>query len=235
MLRAVIFDFNGVIVDDEPIHQEIFQRVMKEEGVFLSEEEYQEKYLALDDRSCFQQILQVNHRADDDSALEELIRRKAAYYAEAIRQRLIFFPGVLDLIPQAAQRYRLAIGSGAARREIEQILNRGNVRQYFEVIVSAQDFLDPKPSPEVFLKTLALLNQSNPDTSPALSADECLVIEDSVAGVEAARSAGMKCLAVSNSYPSQRLKEANLVVPSLMGIDLERLESLFRVERRKKS
>ncbi|MBI3013686.1 MAG: HAD family phosphatase [Candidatus Tectomicrobia bacterium] len=234
MLRAVIFDFNGVIVDDEPIHQETFCRVLAEEGIYLSAEEYHEKYLALDDRSCFQAILQVNRRETSDPDMEELIRRKAAYYAEAIRQKLTFFPGVLDLIPQTAQRYRLAIASGAARREIEQILNRGNVRQYFEVIVSAEDFSEPKPNPEVFVKTLALLNRSNPDSSPPLSAEECLVIEDSVAGVEAARSAGMRCLAVSNSYPRERLAEANLVVPSLMGIDLDRLESLFLVERRKK-
>lgn len=235
MLRAVIFDFNGVIVDDEPIHHEAFRRVLAEEGFKLSEEEYLERYLPLDDRSCFRTFLETNRREVTESAVDDLVRRKAAYYSEAMQERLAFFPGVLEFVPQVAQRYRLAIGSAGARREIEQILARGNVRQYFEVIVSAEDFSEPKPSPEVFVKSLSLLNQGNPASSPPLTADECLVIEDSVAGVEAAHAARMRCLAVSNSYPPQRLAEADLTVPSLMGIDPARLEELFRIERRKKT
>lgn len=235
MLCAVIFDFNGVIVDDEPIHQEMFRRVLAEEGLTLSEEEYLEKYLPFDDRNFFQAFLETNRREAGESTVDELVRRKSAYYSEALQESLAFFPGVLELIVQVAQSYRLAVGSAAAHREIEQILTRGNVRQYFEVIVSAEDFSEPKPSPEVFQQTLALLNQGNPASSPPLTAAECLVIEDSVAGVEAAHAAGMKCLAVSSSYPPQRLAEADLVVPSLMGIDLARLETLFRLERRKKS
>ncbi len=219
-LRAVIFDFNGVIVDDEPLHFELFQRVMTEEGLSLSEETYHEKYLGYDDRGCFTAALTDAGReeqAGDAHHLNQLIARKAAYYLDAIKERYLLFPGVVELVRRLAGRFPLAIASGALRDEIELVLNRAEIRDCFRVIIAAEDVSACKPDPEGYLKALASLNSLGPHKQP----NECLVIEDSIAGVEAAKRAGMRCLAVTNSYAAEELKEADWIVSSLVDCDPE--------------
>ncbi|MGH7887206.1 MAG: HAD family hydrolase, partial [Candidatus Binatia bacterium] len=122
MLRAVIFDFNGIIVDDEPIHFELFQQVFAEEGIVLTEEAYYARYLGFDDRSAFMAGFADNNRPLDDVKLADLIDRKAAYYQEAIRNHVAIFPGVKSLVIDLAQSLPLAVASGALRHEIETIL-----------------------------------------------------------------------------------------------------------------
>jgi HAD superfamily hydrolase (TIGR01509 family) len=215
-LRAVIFDFNGVIVDDEPLHLELFQRVMAEEGVSLTEEAYREKYLGYDDRGCFIAALSDAGRNDSDR-IDQLIARKAAYYQDTIKERCPLFPGVIELVRRLAESFPLAIASGALRDEIELVLGRGGIRDRFRVIIAAEDVSVCKPDPEGYLKALAALNASGPEKQP----NECLVIEDSIAGIEAAKRAGMRCLAVTNSYAAEELREADWIVSSLVDYDPE--------------
>ena len=136
MLRAIIFDFNGVLVDDEPIHLELFQRVLAEEGISLSEKDYYARYLGMDDKGCFRAAFQEHGRTLDKRLLAELIQRKARYYRESIKTKIRPFPGVKQLVPLVAARYPLAIASGALRSEIEIITERINLIKYFQVIVS---------------------------------------------------------------------------------------------------
>ncbi|HEX4945101.1 MAG TPA: HAD family phosphatase [Blastocatellia bacterium] len=222
-LKAIIFDFNGVIVDDEPLHLELFRKVLREEGIFLSDEDYHEKYLGYDDRGCFTAVLCDNARTPDaasDMFIHELIERKAEYYRQAIQERMLLFPGVVELVRRCAAAYPLAIASGALRSEIEFVLERGAIREYFPVIVAAEDVSECKPDPEGYLKALEQLNATRSDV---IAAHECLVIEDSIAGIEAAKAAGMKCLAVTNSYKAEELHAADKVVASLEAITLETL------------
>ena len=135
------------------------------------------------------------------------------------------FPGVKELVPLAAARYPLAIASGALRSEIEAIMERIGLRKYFQVIVSSEDTNEGKPDPEIFMKALALLNQSQFE-GQQLHPSECLVIEDSKEGILGARRAGIKCLAVTNSHPAEELKEADAVVPSLEEVTIAFLEQL---------
>ena len=217
-LKAIIFDFNGVIVDDEPLHLELFRRVLLEEGLFLSDEDYHEKYLGYDDRACFIEVLCDNSRtpdAADDIFIQALIDRKAEYYRQAIAERMLFFPGVVDLVHRSAAAFPLAIASGALRSEIELVLLRGEMRDCFGVIVAAEDVSACKPDPEGYDKALAMLNAT---LATEIQAHECLVIEDSVAGVEAAKAAGMRCLAVTNSYRAEELQAADVVIESLVAI-----------------
>ncbi len=215
--KAIIFDFNGVIADDEPSHLVMFQKVLQEEGLSLSAEEYyREGYLGMDDRGCFETVLVKAGRDTSPAKIGELIRRKALYYDDYIRERIIFFPGVLDFIRKAAARMPLAICSGALRSEIQMILEAGRIRDSFSVIVSAEDVKRGKPDPEGFLLALARINQKQ--RVPILPA-ETLVIEDSIAGIAAAQRAGMKALAVTNSYPSEVLASADRVVRSLEALD----------------
>ena len=184
MLRAVIFDFNGIIVDDEPIHFRLFQKVLGEEGIVLTEEAYYARYLGFDDRGAFSFGYREHHRPLNDAKLAELIDRKAHYYQEAIRNHVAIFPGVKPLVAELAKSVPLAVASGALRQEIETILSTTGLIDYFATIVSAEDVERGKPEPDIFLKALASLNAKNGD---AIQARECVVIEDSKEGIKGAR------------------------------------------------
>jgi beta-phosphoglucomutase len=226
MLRAVIFDFNGIIVDDEPIHFELFQRVLNEEGISLTEEDYYARYLGFDDRGAFTAAYREHARSLSQSKLAQLIERKAAYYREDIKIKMRVFPGVEMLIPDLARKLPLAIASGALRNEIEIILSSIGLFNQFRAIVSAEDVTRGKPEPEIFLKALAQLNTFL-NGAPAIGAAECLVVEDSKEGIRGARRAGMKCLAVTNSHPADLLHDADSIVDSLEGVTLPQLEALW--------
>ncbi|MCI0528423.1 MAG: HAD-IA family hydrolase, partial [Nitrospira sp.] len=229
MLKTIIFDFNGVIADDEPLHLELFQKVLGEEGLPLSEQDYYSKnYLGMDDRGCFGAVFKAQGRMATETDLQRLIARKAEYYKQAIQNQMILFPGAVNFVKQAGDRYPLAIASGALRHEIVMILDHTEIKQYFETIVSAEDVRQGKPSPEGFIKALERLNADPSRSSKPILPGECLVIEDSPFGIAAARSAGMKCLAITNSYPAERLSEAHQIVKTLEGLKLEKLESLFQ-------
>lgn len=223
MLRAVIFDFNGIIVDDEPIHFELFQKVLREEGIVLAEPDYYARYLGMDDRGCFTAAYRDQGRALTEPHLALVIKRKAAYYLEAIQKQMKVFPGVKKLVPDLARQFPLAVASGALRGEIELILSTVNLRNYFAAIVSAEDVKQGKPEPEIFLTALSRLNADG----AAISAAECLVIEDSKEGIRGARKAGMKCLAVTNSHPAEDLREADAVLKTLEEARLPFLQQLF--------
>ncbi len=225
MLRALIFDFNGIIVDDERIHFELFKRVLAEEGIELTEEDYYARYLGFDDRGAFTAAYREHGRSLDEQLLARLIDRKAVYYQNAIRNKARIFPGVEKLVASLVPALPLAVASGALRKEIDTILSTAGLLKHFAVIISAEDVDHGKPEPEIFLKALAGLNARVENNDPIDAAD-CLVIEDSKEGIRGARRAGMKCLAVSNSHPTELLQEANAVVRSLEEVDLSFLEAI---------
>jgi beta-phosphoglucomutase len=223
MLRAVIFDFNGIIVDDEPIHFEMFQKVFAEEGIDLSKEAYYARYLGFDDRGAFSFGYREHNRPLNHEKLTELIDRKAVYYQEAIRNHVAIFPGVKELVADLANNLPLAVASGALRHEIETILTTVGLIHHFKAIVSAEDIERGKPEPDIYLKALATLNAQY---NVAIQASECVVIEDSKEGIKGARRAGMKCLAVTNSHPAELLRDADSIVNSLEEVELTRLAQL---------
>jgi beta-phosphoglucomutase len=223
MLRALIFDFNGIIVDDEPIHFELFKQVLAEEGIKLTEADYYARYLGFDDRGAFTAAYREHGRSLDEKLLTRLIDRKTIYYQSEIRSKVRIFPGVEKLVTTLVPVLPLAVASGALRQEIETILSAAGLLKHFAVIISAEDVDHGKPEPEIFLKALARLNAQVEDGHPIDAAD-CLVIEDSKEGIRGARRAGMKCLAVTNSHPMELLQEANAVVRSLEEVDLALLE-----------
>lgn len=223
MLKAIIFDFNGVIVDDEPLHLELFRRVLGEVGVPLSDEDYHAKYLGYDDRGCFTAALRDAGReqqSQDVGLINDLIARKEVYYHETINDRFMLFPGVVKLVKRLAEKYPMAVVSGALRSEIEVVLKRGGIYECFQTIISSEDVSACKPDPEGYVNALAALNSIN---GQQFIAAECLVIEDSIAGVQSAKRAGMKCLAVTNSYQAEELKEADWIVTTLVDCEPERL------------
>jgi HAD superfamily hydrolase (TIGR01509 family) len=223
MLRAIIFDCDGVIADTEPLHFASLQSVLAEEGIDLSEECYYREHLGLDDRGCF--IKAFSDRvALAQEELSRLIARKAAEVEPMMRDHLRLFPGAAGLIRSASQRFLLAVASGALLREVELILRTAGVSACFRAIVGAEDVARSKPHPDPFVEALARINAGS---ATRIELTECLVVEDSIYGVQSAHAAGMRCLAVTNSFPREMLAEAELVVASLEDVSLGQLESLF--------
>ncbi len=227
MLRAIIFDFDGVIADAEPLHLKGFQKVLEEEGVTLSEKDYYDKYLAMDDKTCFSTVLKDRGKEVSKELIEDLIHRKSKYYDKLLSKNLVIFPGVVDFIKETSKRYPLAVASGALRHEIEFVLKKIGVRENFLLIVSAEDVERCKPDPEVFIKALEGININKISSGDIIYPPQCLVIEDSLHGVKAAKAAGMKCLAIANSYPIDKLSSADLITESLEGYSIENLEKVF--------
>ncbi len=235
MLRAILFDFNGVLVDDEPIHLEVFQRVLAEEGISLSAEDYFARYLGLDDRSCFAAVLGAAGEPATIPRLMRLIARKGSYYQERIRQGgYPFFPGAVELVRSlAAGGTMLGVVSGALREEVEGALRQAGILDRFKVLVTAEDVEEGKPNPQGYLRALEALNSQPPLPERLLHPHEVLAVEDSPAGLAAAADVGLPTLGVAQTYPAARLREADAVVESLRDLTPERLERLYaEVSRR---
>ena len=227
MLKAIILDCDGIIADNEPLHLRMFQRVLKDEGISLTDKEYYDIYLGMDDKGCFNTLLSVHGRPTPPTKISDLIKQKALYLEESIKRELKLFPGIRTLVHEAGKRYPLAVASGALRREIEVILKAAGIRETIKVIVSAEDVSEGKPNPEGFEKALAFLNTYPQEPGSRIRSEECLVIEDSIAGVKAAKAARMRCLAVTNSYPRKQLAQADLIVDTLKELSLGTLEKIF--------
>ncbi len=212
-MRAVIFDFDGVIADTEPLHFEGLRRTLADIQITLTEEAYYADYLGFDDRGCILEALRVNRRAISTSLVEDLMVKKATAYMASIKDHLVIFPGVREFVEEAAAAYPIAIASGALRPEIELVLEQIGIRKAFRHITSAEDVTQGKPHPEPFLHALAGLNRHH--SGHPLSSTACLVIEDSRPGIRAAKAAGMKVLAVANTHTVQDLHEADAISTSL--------------------
>lgn len=204
MIRALIFDFNGVLADDDPIHMDAFRRVAEEEGLRFTDEEYLEKYLPLNDRDCFRLLFDQHSTTLPDARLHDLISRKGVYYFEAIEYRDVLFSDTASAVKAAAERLPLAIASGARKQEICHILKQNRLEDYFRAVVAAEDVAFGKPHPEPFLRAHEKLR----DRDNTLTVSECVAIEDSIGGIQSARKAGMQCLGIAHSYPPDRLRSA---------------------------
>ncbi len=220
MLKAIIFDFDGIITDSEPVHLRMFQKVLGEMGLTISEKDYYDIYLGMDDKGCFSTVLRSNGIESNFEHIQSLIDKKTVYLMDYIKDNLFIYPGVVEFIENSSKKYLLAIASGALRHEIEFILEGAGIRSAFNIIVSAEDVSEGKPNPECFIMALDRLNEIS--GQPITTAD-CLVVEDSIAGIEAAKAAGMRCAAVTNTYSPDRLKMADLVVDRVTDIVLEAL------------
>jgi HAD superfamily hydrolase (TIGR01509 family) len=204
MIRAVIFDFNGILADDDPIHMQALRRVAEEEGLTFTEDDYMQHYLPLNDRDCFQELWQKNARKLRAGELDDLISRKSVYYFGAIEQKNVLFEGAASAIRAAAGRGPVAIASGARIGEIRHILGSAGLLDSFSTIVAAEDVQHGKPDPEPFRLAFERLRKSCETLLPS----ECVAVEDSIGGIQSAHGAGMSCLGVAHSYSRARLEEA---------------------------
>ena len=220
-MQAVIFDFDGVIANSEPLHFEGLRRTLADIHIDLTEADYYANYLGFDDRGCILEALRVHQRPISPPIVQELMAKKAAAYLASIQDHLVIFPGVREFVQNAAASVPLAIASGALRSEIELVLEQAGMRKSFCHITSAEDVVKGKPDPEPFLHALAGLNRAHPNA--AVLPGSCLVIEDSLPGIRAAKAAGMQVLAVANTHRGQDLHEAHAITHSLLETNLQEL------------
>ena len=227
MLRLVIFDFDGVIADSEPGQFAVLQRVLQEQGIEMSWEQYCDSYLGVADFECFSMILRDFGGDHSEEAVRNVMAVKERRYSErlAIGSGIVI-RGVPELMAQLAEDgVACAVCSGSSRRDLEFVLGREGLLDYIEVVVAAEDVRDPKPAPDGFLLTLKLVNdQLAPE--PAIRPGQCLVVEDSRWGVQAARAAGMYCLAVETSHGADELALADYIEPDVGSLSLEKLQAM---------
>lgn len=206
--RALFLDFNGVLIDDEPLHQRLFQEILRARDITLTDQDYHDIYLGYDDKGLIQAIYRHNERTLDPQELSELITLKNRRYFEELSQNLPFFPGAVDFVRRMQSDHLLAVVSGALRSEIDHVLSRAGIKAAFSFIIAAEDTAKGKPHPEGYTKALTRAQ----GLLPNLTVEQCLVIEDSVSGIESAQAAGLRVWALTHSYSRAELALADKIV-----------------------
>ncbi|MBN1359525.1 MAG: HAD family phosphatase [Sedimentisphaerales bacterium] len=224
MLQAVIFDFDGVITDSEILHFRAFNKVLAPHGLELTKKEYYGKYLGLSDVDCFKTLIGEGRLGIPAAQVKALVQKKTHVFEELARTDGKIIEGVREFLGLlAAEKVRTAICSGALRAEIELILEDANLRGFFEVIVSAEEVKRGKPHPDGFLLALKRLNAGG---VTRIAPQQCVVIEDSHWGLQAAKAAGMQTVAVTNTYEADQLAGAGKIVTRLDALTVKDLERL---------
>lgn len=226
-MRAIIFDFDGVIVDSEPLIMELTRRMAQLEGWSLTAEEYYRDYLALDDRGIVEHLFESHGLAVDSGRRDKLMRWKEEAYRQAIQDGLPPIAGAPEFVRRSASRYPLAIASGSLRSEVEYLLGKLVLRRYFAALSTADDCEHSKPHPCAYLTALQKLQDLEVFAGNHLEASECLAVEDAPAGVDAAHAAGMKCLALTRSRPAAELARADWIVDDFSRDPLKEITEAF--------
>ncbi|WP_404790663.1 HAD family hydrolase [Altericista sp. CCNU0014] len=228
-LKVVLFDFNGVILDDEPIHEQLIQEVMLSENVRITPEDFQKFCLGRSDRACLQDLFNARGRVVSPDYIGKLLVQKTAAYQQRLQtlEALPLFADVESLIQTFQERQiKLGIVSGALRAEIEWVLERATLRDAFGPIVAAEDISTSKPSPEGYEKAIAQFNHLYPNLN--LQPQDCLAIEDSFPGLEAARAARIPVVGVAHTYPFHMMqRRSNWAVDNLGQLEIPRLIQVF--------
>ncbi len=228
-LKAILFDFNGVIINDESIHEELIDEILLGENLRPEALEYKESCLGKSDRACLKDILFRRGRVVTDDYLTKLIEAKTQAYQQKLEQleTLPIYPGIeafLDLIK--TQELAIGLVSGALRGEIELVLQKASLADYFSVIVAGDDLEASKPEPDGYLLAVDKFNQSLPNLN--LNPSACLAIEDTPAGIEAAKKAGMQVVGIANTYPLHMLqRQADWTVDYFNEIELDRVKQVL--------
>jgi beta-phosphoglucomutase len=226
MLYAIVFDFDGVLADSEPLHFDAFRRVLAAHGVTLTREEYDTKYLGFDDAGAFGAILRDRGQSPDRAAIDALVEEKLHVFEDVVGNRNVLFPGASDCVRRLGASLPLAIASGALTQDIDLILSGTGLRDAFEVVVGAEHTPRSKPHPDPYALAVRLLQERGRVPPGAAAAAGCVAIEDSRWGIQSAKAAGLRCIAVTTSYEARDLTEADLVVDSLDEVSLPQLAAL---------
>lgn len=226
MIRAVAFDFDGIIADTERLHYEAFQRILRPRGMEYTWEVYLARFVGFDDRDAFRVAFRDTGAEIRDEELFPLIDRKAQAFQEVVAERGVeTYPGVIDLVRSCAEHVPIAICSGALRRDILSILDRLDIADAFSDIITAEDVHASKPDPASYrLAAERLAMRGGNGVHPG----DCLAIEDTPAGIDSARAAGLAVWGVATSHPIEELRRADRVLGNLEGVYWRDIEQWSR-------
>jgi beta-phosphoglucomutase-like phosphatase (HAD superfamily) len=217
VIRGIVFDFDGVIADSEPLHLRATQEVIAPLGISLSREEYYERYLGYDDVGTFRAVGENKGVELNNAQIAALIAAKSVVYQSLVAAGGVLYTGAASCIERLAPHYPLGIASGALRHEIEAILRAGELDRHFRFIVASGETATGKPAPDPYLRAAEL---------HGLAAESCVAIEDSRWGIESASAAGMRCIGITHTYPASELSAADVVVQSLEQLTPELIRTL---------
>lgn len=220
----MFFDFDGVIADTEPLHLRAYQAVLQADGIDLSKTDYYARYLGYDDLGLFEALAKDRRISLSDEKIDEWVVAKSCIIEELLTSDAILFPGVTACVRMFAEQVPLAIASGALAPEIGIVLEHAGLRSAFAAIASASDGVRGKPAPDLYLLAIAKLKDRLPDPFDPAS---CIAIEDSHWGLEAAHRAGLRCVAVTHTYPASELAKAELIVDALSELTLDKVAALL--------
>ncbi|MDB9451690.1 HAD family hydrolase [Dolichospermum circinale] len=228
-LKAVLFNFNGVIIKDGLIHIQLIDEILVQENLQPQRVKEREDFLGIGSRAYLQNLLKNRGRVVTEAYMAQLLTRKAQAYVLELEklEKLPLYSGIEDVIFQIRSRHlKMALVSDALSLEIEMVLTSAKLAEYFPVIVSGDDISSDKPNPEGYLLAVERMNQTYPELN--LEPDECLVIENTPAGIQAAKRAQMQVVGVANTYPFQMLhRQANWTIDYLIDLDLQRVQEVF--------
>jgi HAD superfamily hydrolase (TIGR01509 family) len=229
MLKAVLFDFNGVIINDEPIHQELINEILIGENLLPLGSEFAELCLGRSDRVCLRNVLTRRGRQVTEEYLTKLINKKASLYRERIGklEKLPIYEEIYSFLERVKARdLQIGLVTGAIRSEVESILQQAALGDYFSVIVTGDEISTSKPQPDGYLLAVERLNRWNFNLQ--LQPQECLVIEDTFVGCEAAKRAGMQVVGIAHTYPFHFMQRvSNWAIDNFSQLDLDRVEETF--------
>jgi beta-phosphoglucomutase len=229
VLKAVLFDFNGVIIKDEAIHRELNDELLLAENLSPQGKEFWKVCLGRSDRAGLKELLKLRGRFITDEYLDKLIAKKAIAYRQKLAQleSLPIYPDVAKFIEQMFNSgYKLAVVTGAIRSEVELVLKQAKIGLFFDTIVSGDEISQSKPDPAGYLLAIERLNKLDPDLN--LLPSECLAIEDTFVGLAAVKAAGVQAVAIAHTYPFHMLqRQANWTVDRFADLEFDRITAFF--------
>jgi len=229
MIQAIFFDFNGVIIDDEPLQMAAYKDVLREHGIDLTESDYYGA-LGMDDKTFVRAAFERGKKALSDDVLKVILEVKGTRHRRLIEDELPLFPGVVTFLKATSRHYSLGLVSMATLTEIQYALDRARLRSLFSVLVSAEDVKACKPAPDCYRIALEKLNEKRQsERLLPLLASECLVIEDAPPGIQSGRQAGMRTLGVTNTVSEEQLRAAGaeVVTTSLADWTVDAVQHVF--------
>jgi beta-phosphoglucomutase len=206
LIAAVVFDFDGVLVDSEPLHLRAYQEVLEPLGTSLPREEYYSRYLGFDDDGVFRSVAESRNWTLDDNQIKALIAEKGTVFDGLLAQGEVLYPGVAQCVGSLAAHWPLGIASGSMRHEIETMLRGRSLDRFFRFIVASGDTPVGKPAPDPYARAASL---------HGVPPEQCVAIEDSRWGIESAKAAGLWCIGITNTYPVSELMDADAIITSL--------------------
>jgi beta-phosphoglucomutase len=229
-LKAVLFDFNGVIINDNPIHEKLITQLLLEENLTIKRGEYQQFGLGQAKRTFLRDFLSARGRVVREEYITHLLQRKAQRYVQELEklEQLPFYQGLDDLIFKLRSKgLKIGLVTDTIRKEIETVFSYNpNLTEHFQIIVAGDDVTSCKPKPDGYLLAVERLNQEYPDLN--LQPHGCLAIVDTPVGIQAAKNAKMQVVGIANTYPFHMLqRQANWTVDYLMDLELERAIEVF--------